>query len=64
MFVQPYYLPNSVAVAGVAKVVVCFAASVSLFGALIAHKLAPQPLAESTLSPSVCKESLSDNSNF
>jgi hypothetical protein len=41
---QAYYLPTSVAVTGLVKTVVCFGASLSLFVALIAHKVAPQPL--------------------
>lgn len=40
---QAYYLPTSVAVAGLAKTAVCFGASLSLFAALVAHKVAPQP---------------------
>jgi|LauGreDrversion2_3_1035106.scaffolds.fasta_scaffold216648_1 hypothetical protein len=41
---QAYYLPTSVAVTGLAKTAVCFGASLSLFAALVAHKVAPQPL--------------------
>jgi hypothetical protein len=36
---QAYYLPTSVAVAGVAKVLVCGLASLSLFGALLSNKV-------------------------
>ena len=43
---QPYYLPTSVAVAGLAKTAFCFGASLSLFVALVAHKVAPLPLPE------------------
>jgi hypothetical protein len=41
---KAYYLPTSVAVTGLAKTAVCFGASLSLFAALVAHKVAPQPL--------------------
>ncbi len=37
-------MPTSVAVTGLAKTAVCFGASLSLFAALVAHKVAPQPL--------------------
>ena len=41
---QAYYLPTSVAVAGLAKTAFCFGASLSLFVALVWHKVAPPAL--------------------
>jgi len=52
---QPYYLPTSVAVAGLAKVIFCGAGALSVFSALIVHKIAPYELP-----PAPASEILSD----